>query len=108
MEITIQHIVGHWESRPMPLFPYNGDTLVIHANEFLTLWKKSEPESQTFAEGKFTILPIEHDRFSINIDGFAVKPEFKELNCRMYIPQKPASFIANIPDVGEVYFEKVN
>lgn len=70
---------------------------MVERDNIQTTYFSDEFEVSEINDGKFTII----FKNSELIDG-----NDAHVKCRMYIPNKPSSFIANIRNLGDRYFEK--
>ena len=110
--MNIEEIIGTWKSKNFPTFNYNDNitvTLYIHHSHKATLWiLDADKKSKTLSEGLLNINKIEDDKFEFLIDGEAIDEKFLTIQTRLYILKEPKSFILDIPEFGERYFEKIN
>ena len=109
--MNIELFIGTWRSQDFPMYQFNDEleiTLHISGNLIGTLWILDEKkDSKTLAEGKISIIQLENDNFNFELDGNAIDEKFLELSSRMYMSNKPASFLINLYDYGERYFQKL-
>jgi len=109
--MKIEQFIGTWRSMDFPMHHF-GDgieiTLHISGNLIGTLWILDQNKgSKTLAEGQISLNQLENDNFNLLIDGIAIDEKFLELQSRMFMGNNPASFLINIPDYGERYFQKL-
>jgi len=109
--MVLANFIGTWRSQDFPMH-YFGDqieiTLHISGNLFGTLWILDEKKkSKTLAKGKVSLNPTKDDKFEIVLDGVAIEDKFLILSARMFMPNVPPSFLIEIPDYGERYFQKI-
>lgn len=109
--MNIEQVIGTWRSQDFPMYQFNDGleiTLYISGNLIGTLWTlENKKDSKTLAEGKISIVQLENDNFNFIIDGNAIDKKFLKLPSRMYMGNKPASFLINLYDYGERYFQKL-
>jgi len=110
IKIRRDDLVGVWENQDVAPFKYDDNleiTLYLGAGESNTIefvqgeniiaYHSDGLEVSGITDGKFTIT----FRNSELNDGNDIC-----INCRMYLPNQPKAFIANINNSGDRYFER--
>jgi len=104
-------IVGIWQSKDFPIYTFNdGIVITLYVANILnsTLWKiDSKGVKEFLAEGKIDIIPVEDDVFSLVFEGKGFDERYKNIPLRLYIKKEPPSFLLNILELGERYFQKI-
>lgn len=109
--MKIEDFIGTWKSKEFPNYHFDDGiqiTLHISGSKIGTLWiLNKEKKSITLVEGEISFNLIKNDKFELVFDGVAIDEKFLIISARMYMPMNPPSFLINVPDFGERYFQKL-
>ncbi|KFF02232.1 hypothetical protein [Flavobacterium hydatis] len=104
---TKEELVGTWISKDFPNYHYeDGLEFTFHFGKYATLYY-SKGKNMVIAEGIYKVVEMEKENFNIIVDGRIIDLQKTILNSKLYIKQKPPSFVMLVPEKGARYFEKL-
>jgi hypothetical protein len=104
---TKEELIGTWISKDFHLYHYEDDfEFTFHFGKYATL-HYSKGTNKIIAEGIYEIEEIKDENFNIIVDDRFIDNQKHTLNAKLYISQKPKSFVMLIPEKGQRYFEKL-
>jgi len=111
IKITKEDLIGVWENKDVAPFSYKDDieiTLFLGSNNVNNIMIEREGIQTTYFSQGFEVSDTVDGKFTITLK----KSELNDgndvvIDCRMFLPNKPLAFIANIRNLNDRYFVKV-
>ncbi|WP_350289032.1 hypothetical protein [uncultured Croceitalea sp.] len=108
--LDLNDFIGTWRTVNFPGYIGNEENIItfhVSSSGIATLWKQAGQETTTFAEGNLVIEDNNDGSFNLIINGQAVDEVYSSIFGNLYISNPSPSFISEIPEHGNRYFEKL-
>lgn len=110
ININKEDLIGVWENKEVAPFTYNDNieiTLFLGANNSNNVTVEKDDIQTTYFSDEFEVSEINDGKFTITFkNSELIDGKDALIKCRMFIPNKPFAFVANIKNFGDRYFEK--
>ena len=110
INIKKEDLVGVWENKEVAPFVHNDNieiTLFLGANKANNIMVEKDNIQTTYFSDEFKVSEIDDGKFTITFkNSELIDGKDAIIECRMFLPNEPFAFVANIRNLGDRYFEK--